>query len=232
MAQWASRFGCPPVGGDIATLDGGARGAGASTHLTAGGQKVVPSFVGKMVLTCCVIGTPHPERGPVLRSTARSGDEIWVTGRLGARCIRGGTSHSRRACARARGSATFWARTLHAMIDISDGLGRDAGRVAAASGVRIEVDERLLPLHEDVHEWRAGVSDGEDYELCMAIAPTGLGPAGTFVCRETGTVLTRVGRAVEGAPACVIKTRDGATIDISDSGWDHGAGGRDSAPAA
>jgi thiamine-monophosphate kinase len=230
MSQWGERFGCPLVGGDIATLDGAGKSNGTSSRpqVTAGGQKVVPSFVGKMVLTCTVVGTPHPVRGPVLRSTAKPGDEIWVTGRLG------GSLHSGRHLAfspRLREGGwlcDYLGPDLHAMIDISDGLGRDAGRVAAASGVRIEIDEERLPLNEDVHDWRAGVSDGEDYELCFAIAPGALGSMGRFVCRASGTVLTHVGVAVGrggrgGAPGCVLRSRDGSEINIAELGWEHGA---------
>src|SRR6185503_9869926 len=54
MSAWARRFGCPLVGGDIA----------------AGGGD-------ELVLTVTVGGLPHGRRGPVLRSGARAGDEVW-----------------------------------------------------------------------------------------------------------------------------------------------------------
>lgn len=228
MLFWGEQFSCPLVGGDIATLDGGGRTppAGNGAQITAGGRKVAGSFVGKMVLTCSAIGSPHPVRGPVLRSTAKAGDELWVTGKLG------GSLHSGRHLAftprirEATWLCDYLGPDLHAMIDISDGLGRDAGRVAQASRVDIEIEETLLPRHEDVHDWRSAVSDGEDYELCIAIAPGSLGSdegRGVFVCPTTGTVLTRVGRVAAGSGGCRLLTRDQQSFDISEAGWEHGA---------
>jgi thiamine-monophosphate kinase len=228
MATWGARFGCPLVGGDIATLDGGRTNGNAKRpQVSVGGQKVTPSFVGKMVLTCTVIGTPHPTRGPVLRSAARPGDEVWVSGRLG------GSLHSGRHLAFAprvregRWLCDYLAGDLHAMIDISDGLGRDAGRIATASGVRLAIDEPRLPLHEDVHTWRNAVGDGEDYELCFCIEPGSLGIDGHAVCRDTGTPLTRVGRVETGAPGSFLHLRSGEVVELTEVGWDHGdrAGG-------
>lgn len=227
MARWGDRFGCPLVGGDISTLDGGGSGAksGGKSHMTVGGQRMGPSFIGRMVLTCTVVGSPHPERGPVLRSTACAGDEVWVTGRLG------GSLHSGRHLAftpRVREGAALCddlGPDLHAMIDLSDGLGRDSGRIGLASGVRIELEEALLPMHEDVHDWRAAVADGEDYELCFTVAARSLGLNGEATCRVTGTRMRRVGRVVsadDGGCGSVLIDRGGRRIDVSVAGWDHG----------
>jgi thiamine-monophosphate kinase len=113
----------------------------------------------------------------------------------------------------------------HAMIDISDGLGRDAGRIATASGVTIELEEAALPMHEDVRHWREAVSDGEDYELCFTVAAGSLGAGGAFVCELTGLPLTRIGRVAagtQGTSNCWLTTRNAERINVSESGWDHG----------
>jgi thiamine-monophosphate kinase len=177
-----------------------------------------------MVLTCTVVGTAHPERGPVLRSTARPGDEVWVTGRLG------GSLHSGRHLAftpRVREGAWlcgYLGPDLHAMIDLSDGLGRDAGRIGVASGLSIDIEEPLVPMHEDVHDWRSALGDGEDYELCFTVEAGSLGTDASFVCRDTGTMLTRIGRAVHthGAPGSRLITKAGQPVNVTECGWEHG----------
>jgi len=89
-------------------------------------------------------------------------------------------------------------------IDISDGLGGDAGHLAAASGVGVRIEAEALPIADGVAEVAeaAGVeplelaaSGGEDYELLATLPPNRLDEARAAVAK-TGTVLTRIGEAV------------------------------------
>lgn len=142
----AERAGCKLVGGD-----------------TAFGP--VPYAVGT------VMGKAH-RRGPVLRSGARVGDWILVTGPLGGSLASG---RHKSFVPRVRE-----ARELHetcdlgAMIDISDGLSTDLHHILRASGVGCRLDAGLIP--------RAGVplenalNDGEDYELLATVKPGELPP--------------------------------------------------------
>ncbi|TVQ59244.1 MAG: thiamine-phosphate kinase [Phycisphaerales bacterium] len=198
MARWGAHWGCPLIGGDIARTEG-------------------PS-----VLTVTIVGEPHAVRGPVLRSGARPGDGVYVTGALGGSL--GADGQGRHLTFDPRIDEGAWlcdalADRLHAMIDLSDGLGRDAGRIASASGVRIELDAALLPIAPAAAGWRAALADGEDYELCFCIDPVG----GDVPARTpTGLPITRVGSVIEGA-GCVVRTPEGDTIDAAELGWDHGA---------
>lgn len=198
MARWARHWGCPLVGGDIALL---------------GNDGEHPA-----VLTVTVIGAAHPARGPVRRDGARAGDSVYVTGRIG-----GSLASGRHLSFEPRVREGWWLAgtlgpTLHAMIDLSDGLGRDAARIAEASGARLEIGEAAVPMHAGYGPSNLG--DGEDYELLFTAAPGADVPT---ACPETGTALTRIGRVVAGS-GCVLVARDGSARDAASLGWDHAAG--------
>ncbi|NND85628.1 MAG: thiamine-monophosphate kinase, partial [Acidimicrobiia bacterium] len=142
MERTAHEYACPLVGGDIAF------------HA----DDVAP-----LVMSVTVVARPGPA-GPVLRSGAVVGDGVYVTGVLGRAWK--GTHHltftprlqTALALAEALGPR------LHAMMDLSDGLGRDACRLAEASGVSLDLGASELPRRDDA-TWTEAVGDGEDYEL-------------------------------------------------------------------
>ena len=192
MHRVAADFACPLVGGDIART------------------------TGPLSLTVTVVGSPHTERGPVLRSDARVGDAVFVTGRLGGSLASGRHLSFSPRLAEGGWLCDTLGDRLGAMIDLSDGLGRDAGRIALASGVAIELDASLIPRHPDVTDAQAAVSDGEDYELCF----TARGDVPRR-CPQTGTAVTRVGRVVAGS-GCTLRLDSGDVLDASELGWEHG----------
>jgi thiamine-monophosphate kinase len=196
MARWAAQFGCPLVGGDISAT------------------------TGPLVLSVSIIGTPHPVRGPVLRSGAKAGDGVYVSGALGG-SFDEATGLGRHLTFEPRAQeAQFLCDTLggrlHAMMDVSDGLGRDSGRLARASNVGIVLQETAVPMSAGVVHWRTALGDGEDYELLFVA--TGSVPD---ACPATGTPFTKVGTVVEGSGTSLIR-RDGLRVDVAELGWDHG----------
>ena len=103
----------------------------------------------------------------VLRSGGRSGDALYVTGRLGGSLGGKHLDFTPRLA-----EATWLAKhhLPHAMMDLSDGLASDLPRLAAASGCGFELDEASVPRTPGCTVTQA-LSDGEDFELLFAVAP-------------------------------------------------------------
>lgn len=168
---------------------------------------------------------------PVLRSGARPGDALWVTGALGGAAsalrawARGGTPPDE---ARARFvdpvPRLAEARALaqrglpSAMVDLSDGLVADAGHLAAAGGVGIEIDARDVPIFPGAERADA-LAGGEDYELLFTAAPGSVEAARDGLAVAFETPLRRVGRVVVGAGVRVFE--DGTRLELASPGHDH-----------
>ncbi len=224
MARWARHWNCPLVGGDIASWEKDEetrRGGQAPTRRAEetrepDAQARDPAACPGLVLSVTILGTPHPTRGPVLRSTARPGDAVYVTGPLGGSFdpATGLGKHLtfEPRLAEARALCDALGDRLHAMMDISDGLGIDAGRLAAASGVRIELDAQAIPRAKGVQDWRRAAADGEDYELLFT--------AGNPTDQDLRRLAPiRIGSVVEGSGCVIIE--NGLAHDAASMGWQH-----------
>ncbi len=121
---------------------------------------------GPAVISVSVAGFVERDRC-VLRSGGKIGDDLFVSGRLG------GANRRRHLRFVPRIEESRWLTknfALHAMIDLSDGLGADLPRLARASKVGFKIDKKNLPLNRAATIDNA-ISDGEDYELLFAISP-------------------------------------------------------------
>jgi thiamine-monophosphate kinase len=197
MRWTASEFGCPLMGGDVAVHR-------APQH----------------PLTCSVtvLAEPVPP-GPVRRDGARPGDRVYVTGRLGGSYSADGSGRHlafQPRLAEALQLLHDLETRLHAMIDLSDGLGRDASHLAEMSNVTITLDADQIPCAPGC-SWRQALGDGEDYELCF----TATGP----VPSRLGNVeITEVGEVIEAADGddTAIRVREGQrVIAVGHLGWQH-----------
>ena len=102
----------------------------------------------------------------ISRRGGKNGDDLFVTGRLGG-SLRG--KHLRFV---PRIEESRWLTKnfrVHAMMDLSDGLGADLPRLAKASKLGFKIDKKSLPLASGAKIENA-ISDGEDYELLFAIS--------------------------------------------------------------
>ena len=180
LYRGAEKTGCALVGGDTSF--------GPTPHVVA-----------------TVLGRAHA-KGPVLRSGARPGDWIVVTGRLGGSLESGRHATFTPRVAEAR--ALMDACDVSAMIDVSDGLSTDLMHVLEASRAGCRLEAALLPLHRGATLENA-LNDGEDYELLATVRPGDL-PAG----------FTRIGAITDGAALLV--HGDGRTTPLVAGGWEHG----------
>ncbi len=119
---------------------------------------------GPLFLNITLTGTV--ERGRcVRRSGGKPGDALYVTGRLGG-SIQGKHLNFTPRLAEARWLTEHF--RLHAMMDLSDGLGADLPRLAAASGCGYGLGK--VPATPGCSQEQA-LNDGEDYELLFALDP-------------------------------------------------------------
>jgi thiamine-monophosphate kinase len=131
----------------------------------------------------------------ISRGGAQVGDEVWVTGRLGG-SIKGRHFRFEPRLAEGRWLAAHF--PIHAMMDLSDGLGKDLPRMARAAGLGIEVEMAALPRQRGCTVEQAW-DDGEDYELLFALpAAEGKRLALAWGERFPKLPLTRIARLTAG----------------------------------
>ena len=186
----------------------------------------------QLSITIALLGDA-PAR-PLLRSGARPGDEIFVTGTLGdaalgwrilAGKVRATGAPRRDLIARylaptARlfaGQCLARLRPVPAAIDISDGLLQDLGHILDRSGVGAEIDPESIPVSKAYRRVMGSdlalvLGGGEDYELLFCARP---GHSGRELSRLLRVPTRRIGRIVRGRD---VHLKGGMPVRIR--GWD------------
>jgi len=172
----ADAFGVPLVGGDTNSWDG------------------------PLSISMTVLGEATA-RGPVLRSGAKVGDWIMVTGPLGGSIL----GHHLDFTPRVREAIRLhYTAQLHAMIDVSDGLARDLHHICAESRCGAVLFAEAIPITDAARQLAArdgrsplehALADGEDFELVFTVAPI----EGERLLREqpvAGISVCRIGEIV------------------------------------
>ncbi len=201
----------------------GAEALAARTGTALVGGDISRSAVLFVAMT--VVGHAPGAESLVSRGGANAGDVVAVTGELGgaAAALRllegggasGGVPDDLALALRARQldpqprlpeGRALAASGASAMIDVSDGLGADAGHIAAESGVRLEIDLATIPLQAGVREVAMAAGEdplelaaggGEDYELLGCLPAASLDRARAAVA-DAGGSLAVIGRCVPG----------------------------------
>lgn len=206
MRRTGEAYGCPLFGGDVSIWDG------------------------PLLLTITVLADPDGIE-PILRSGARVGDTIYVTGHLGGslETVDGYTHHLdfEPRLTLARRLAALPENRPHCMIDLSDGLASDVRHLCHASNVAAELFAHQLPVSAGARQaaartgsplWRHAAGDGEDYELLFT-APAGLPRKIEEVAITPVGVICDAGSV----PDVRLRFEDGRTIDLAELGWEHRA---------
>jgi thiamine-monophosphate kinase len=179
-----------------------------------------------------VLGTV-PKGTAILRSGAKPGDCVYVTGELGGgsaaltQFSAGRKPHERDfprhfhpvprlavgEFLRVRGIA-------HAMIDLSDGLSTDLGHICEESGVGAEILADDIPRarvgrKRETVDLKLALHGGEDYELLFTTPANKRVPASI-----AGVPVTAIGRITR-ATRVVLKGSKGATQTLRPQGWEH-----------
>jgi thiamine-monophosphate kinase len=227
---------------DAAQLGDFARGLGKDlerwgAHLVGGDTT---STDGPLTLTLTLLGRVGA-RGPVRRSGAKAGDDVWVTGTIGDGWL------GLKAAQGAFGAMTAEARNLlvsryrvpepprlafadlvaaHAngSIDVSDGLVADAGHVADASDVAIVIEAAKVPLSavgqgyltNGKADLRALLTGGDDYQTLFTAPAAVRAEIG-----RSGHGVTLIGRVERGKGVTVVDASGVPLVFEGFGGWRH-----------
>ena len=168
----------------------------------------------------------------LLRSAARPGDRVLVTGALGGAAAglrllagRGARTAAERALARRQnvprppwraGERLVRLRLSRAAIDVSDGLAQDLGHVLRASGVGARIALERLPVARGATAAEA-LGGGEDYELLFTVRPGA--PSAAVLARRLGCRVSEIG-VITARPGLVL-TRSGRPVQMGTRGFQH-----------
>ncbi|MEO6866718.1 MAG: thiamine-phosphate kinase [Gaiellales bacterium] len=209
-----------------AALDGVAERAGEQHAPLLGGDFTrTPSDALALVVTVLGRRAGAPRgAGYAPRAAARLGDELHVTGSLGA------AAHALATGALATGAGSdaitlpepparlragsILARHARAMIDLSDGLARDASLLVTDPALTASIELERVPCAPGVDDPRVAAAGGDDYELLIAIAPERIDAARAELARACPElVLTRIGCIADSLEAHLF-TLDGVPVNV------------------
>jgi len=192
----ADKYDCPLIGGDITSWKG--------PH----------PFAVNVTMFSRRAGT-----APVRRDGAKVGDAICVTGSLGGSVRGKHLAFEPRVNEALKIAQTV---TVHAMMDISDGLSTDLNRICRQSGVGAVLDVAAIPISDDARECKdplkAALDDGEDFELLFTISPEHCNRL--LHTWEQPVPITEIGRITD-VGGMQIRMPDGQLIVLQPGGYDH-----------
>ena len=188
----ADRFGVNIVGGDMAVSK-------------------------NIVIDVSLIGEVEKKK-LTLRSGARIGDVILVTGSLGG-SIKGKHLNFMPRVNEAREILKKF--KINSMIDISDGLVLDLNRILEASSVGSRVYESAIPLSKDALSVNNALYDGEDYELLFTMGVKEAKQLYRTALNKIETPVSLIGEVTAKKNGCKIVREDGKEEEMKIKGYQH-----------
>lgn len=223
IQEEASRFGVAIVGGNVSGSTGG------------------------LIIDIFLIGEVEPEH-LVLRSGARPGDRIMVTGELGASAAalnliqnpnldipksladEAKKAHFTPTPRIPEGRVIALSKVANSMIDLSDGLGSDLNRICEASRVGAIIHAEHLPISQAAisvarfigkDPLDMAIYGGEDYELLFTAPPDEVEALVLKLYKETGTSVVSIGEITPNMDERKIVYKNGRVAPLKAIGWNH-----------
>lgn len=203
-------------------------------HVNILGGDTTGSLSG-IVLTGVITGSV-PSGTAILRSGAKQGDVVFVTGTVGGSAagldvIQSGRESEFPELAKKHRRPVpciSWGEILrkegaHSLNDISDGLSSELCEIAKASGVDMEIDGMKIPTSKELLKWSGSddkartyaLSGGEDYELVGTMAPA------KFEAVAKILPVTAIGRVSGKGIGTVYMNCRGERMQLLPGGYDH-----------
>jgi thiamine-monophosphate kinase len=190
LARCARRFGVGIVGGDTVRA-------------------------ARITIDVAIAGTV-PIGQAVLRSGARPGDQLFVTGRLGGSLASG--RHARFTPRVAEAQSLVRRVHVRAMMDLSDGLAQDLWQLSRASRAVLRIEAARVPVAARAGSLAHALTDGEDFELLFAVRRR---DAGRVPRRLGRCPVTRIGTVMRRGVGVELQRPDGRVTRVVPGGFTH-----------
>ncbi len=195
----AGQYNCPIIGGDMTSWDK------------------------DLTLTVTMFSIMDNNRQPIYRSGAQPGDKIMVTGQLG------GSILGRHLDFTPRINESIWLydhSELHAMMDISDGIGGDLRHICRESQVSALLYSEQVPISSAALELGGdpllhALTDGEDFELLFTVNPEDANRLLDLWPQFSSEKLSIIGEIIPRSDELVYIRNNGQTSAFTRTGYEH-----------
>ncbi|MCX5686570.1 MAG: thiamine-phosphate kinase [Candidatus Omnitrophica bacterium] len=168
----------------------------------------------KLIIDISLIGEVE-KKNLTLRSGAKIGDLVFVTGTIGA-SQKGKHLNFTPRLDEARALVKKF--KINSMIDVSDGLLLDLWRILDASKVGARIYEKLVPISKNAGSFKKAISEGEDFELLFTMTPKEALKAAKMKLKTPASL---IGQIIDGENGLRLAQKDGVERLMEAKGFLH-----------